>query len=448
MKINPSIFKAYDIRGIYPADLDEETANLLGQALVVFLAKKRPKIVVSADNRLSSPGLKKNLIRGILTQGGHVIDIGLATTPIMYFTVANFGYDGGVEVTSSHNPPQYNGFKIVGRGSRPIGEKSGLLEIKKLVFAENFAKKKKGRIARKNILSDYLRFNLRNFDFEGKRRLRIAIDSSNAVAGILTPHLKKELPFEIFPLFEKLDGRFPNHNPDPLKEENLKALCRKVIEKKLDFGAAFDGDGDRIIFVDEKGKIITSDLVASLLSLELLEKHPGAKIVYDIRSSNILPETIKNGGGVPLLERIGHSFIKARMRKEKAVFGSELSGHFYCQKHYFCECPIFVLLKVAEMVLSQEKPLSRLVAPFEKYYNSGEINFEVRNKEKSLKEIERKIGRKGRILKIDGLRMDFKDWWFLVRPSNTEPVIRLVVEARNRKILRQKTHILSGILHG
>jgi len=455
IKINPEIFRAYDIRGIYPSTINEEAAFLIGQAFVKFLKKPRPNIVVGRDGRLSSPVLFKALTKGIIDQGGSIIDIGLAITPMLYFTVAHFKFDGGINITASHLPSEYNGFKLVREKAIPISSETGLEEIKKLAIKEKFLKlkEKKGKILRKNIISDYLDFNLKDFKIPTFKSLKLVIDTANAVPGILTPHLKKRIPAQIYPLFEKLDGNFPNHNPDPLIKENLKSLQKEVKNKKVDLGVAFDGDGDRIIFVDEKAQVISGDLVTALISKILLKERmagrwrPKKKILYDIRSSNIVPETIKKSGGIPIPYRIGHALIKEKMRSQNIFFAGELSGHYYHKSHYFCETPLFVLFGILEEISKSGKDLSELIKPFKRYFHTGEINFKVKDKEKTLKLIERKF-KNGQISHLDGLRINFKDWWFLARPSGTEDLLRLTIEAKTKKLMLQKKKELSSLIKG
>ncbi len=444
--VNLSIFRAYDIRGIYPSEIDENTAYKIGQAFVNFLGKSKPNIVVGRDNRLSSEPLFKNLIKGIIKEKGNVINIGLATTPMLYWAVAYYGYDGGVEVSASHNPPQYNGFKLVREKAGPIGEKSGLKKIKELSL-KNFSKTagKAAKVVQKDVLKDYLEFNLKGFDVRKFKTIKMVVDTANAVPGILIPYLKKKIPAKIFPLFEKLDGHFPNHNPDPLIKKNLLSLQKEVKRKKADLGAAFDGDGDRIIFIDEKGEVIPGDLICALLAKIILEENPGEKILFDIRSSNIVKETIKKEGGVPIVSRIGHTFIKEKMRKENIFFAGEFSGHYYLKENYFCEAPIFVLLKILETISQTKKHLSELITPFKKYFHSGEINFQVRDKNKIIERLKREY-KDGKLTQLDGLRVDFKDWWFLVRPSHTEPVLRLVLEAKTKKLFeKQKKELITQL---
>jgi len=444
-KIDLSIFRAYDIRGIYPSEINEKVAYLVGRAFVKFLRKQRLKIVVGRDNRLSFPSLFKSLVKGLLEEGAEVIDIGLSTTPMLYFSVAHFKFDGGIQISASHLSAEWNGFKLVREKAIPISEKTGIEEIRNLVLAGDFKRKKGGRILRKEVLKEYIGFNLKNFDLKAIKPLKIVIDTANAIPGILVPEIFKKPNCKIYHLFAKLDGSFPNHNPDPLIKENLRFLQKEVRDKKADLGVAFDGDGDRIIFVDEKGGVISGDLITSLMAKLILTKNRGQKILYDIRSSNIVREIIKKEKGVPIISRIGHSFIKEKMRKEDIIFGGEFSGHYYLKEHYFCEAPIFVLLKILETRAKTKKTLSELIQPFKKYFHSGEINFEVENKTKILKALEREY-KEGKICRLDGLRIDFKNWWFLARPSQTEPLLRMVLETKTKKLLEKKKKELIGLI--
>lgn len=451
MKINPSIFKAYDIRGLFPKEINEEVAYLVGRAFVIFLSSQRKStklnIVVGRDNRLSSSLLAQNLKKGVRDQGANVIDIGLVTTPMLYFATYHYNFDGGIIITASHLGKEYNGFKMVREKAIPLSEKTGIQEIKKLVLKGNFKIKRKGKIKRKKILKEYLKFNLKDFDFSNTKPFKIVVDTANAVSGILIPELSKKIPGKIYHLFEKLDGNFPNHSPDPLIKENLKWLQKEVLNKKADLGIAFDGDGDRIIFVDENGKIVPCDLINALIAKIILRNHPGEKILYDIRSSNIVREVIVKERGKPVMGRVGHSFIKEKMRKENIIFAGEFSGHYYHRDHYFCEAPLFVLFKILEEISKKEKTFSQLIKPFEKYFHSGEINFKVKDKEKVLKILENKF-KEGKISKIDGIRIDFPDWWFNVRPSQTEPVLRLVLEAKTKKLMEKKKKEISSLILG
>lgn len=464
--VNSSIFRSYDIRGIYPSTVNEDSAYLIGRAFVKFLNPKGKtglNIVVGRDNRLSSVSLFKSLSRGIIDQGVKVIDIGLSTTPMLYWACGFYGYDGGINITASHNPKEHNGFKMVRKGAVPISGKTGLKEIYKLT-GKSFARLKKGKVVKKKILRDYLKFNFKDFNFRKLRKLKIIIDTANSVSGIMLSGIKKHLPVKIYSLFEKLDGNFPNHPPDPLIEKNLNSLKEEVKNKKADLGVAFDGDGDRIVFVTEKGEVIPGDLICAFLAELLLvaetlshlpprfaargsaKQNSRAKILYDIRSSRIVKEVIKDNGGQPIVWRIGHSFIKEKMRKENILFGGEFSGHYYLKNHYFSEAPLFVILKITEAISQTGKSLSELIRPYQKYFHSGEINFKIKDKNKALELLEGKY-KKGKISKIDGLRIDFKDWWFLARPSGTEDLIRLVIEAENKKLMLNKKKELCRIMN-
>ena len=445
MKINPSIFRAYDIRGIYPSTLNEKGAYLIGRAFARFLRKQKPKIVVGRDGRLSSPALFKWLAKGIMDEGGRVINIGLSTSPMLYWACAYYKFNGGINITASHNPPEYNGFKLVREKAVPISEESGIREIRDLVLKGNFQKLKKGKIFGKQVLEDYIRFNFKNHDLKGIKPLKIVIDTGNAVPGVIAPRFFKKTKCKIHHLFPKLDGSFPNHLPSPHEEKNLGALKKEVLKRKADLGIAFDGDGDRIVFVDERGRLIPGDLIGALLVSLILKKNPGEKILCDVRSSNIIRDVIKENKGIPVIGRIGHSFIKEKMRKENIIFQGEMNGHYYLREHYFSEAPFFAILNVLEQMSKTGKSISGLVKQFKKYFYSGEINFEVKDKKKVLKTLENKF-KTGRILKIDGLRIDFPQWWFNVRPSNTEPVLRLVVEAKTKKLMEETVRQLKIII--
>ncbi len=481
IKINSNIFRAYDIRGKYPNEINKEVAYVVGRAFVEYIRKhkqkflnrfgktknrgllkpksSRLKIVVGRDNRLSSPVLYKGLVQGIIDSGADVVDIGFSTSPMLCFVVAHYGFDGGIEITASHNPFQYNGFKLVREKAIPISKDNGLKKIADLIlkdkFLDNFSK---GGIFKKEVISDYVKFNLKEIEIDKIGRMNIIVDTGNAVPGIIIPEILKKIPVKVSYLFLNLDGNFPNRSPNPLAKGNLKTLQKEVVAKKADLGVAFDGDGDRIIFVDKKGKIISGDLITALISKILLKKNSKQKILYDIRSSNIVKEAIKENKGVAILSRVGHSFIQEKMRERDILFGGEFSGHYYYKFHYFSEAPLFVLLKILEEISKTKKSILELIEPFKKYFHSGEINFPIsfiltKSKEISKTETERKILKKlerkyanGKVLKLDGLRVDFKDWWFLVRFSRTEPVLRLVIEAKTRELMKKKLNQLKQFL--
>lgn len=411
------IFKAYDIRGIYGEQLNEDIAYKIGRAFVVYMGSK---IVVARDNRLSSNSLFEALARGINDQGGDVYDIGLSTSPMFYYAVSNLDCNGGIIITASHNPPEYNGFKMVRSDAMPLSGEDGINEIKRLVEENDFVSEKKGNIYTKDIASDYIN------SFERKKHnLKVVVDTANSVSGLIVGEMLKGV--QLFHIFSELDGSFPNHEPNPLKEENLKELREKVLEHNADMGISFDGDGDRVFFVDERGELISSDLIIALIA-KLIDK----KVLYDLRCSNIIKETAKES----VMYRVGHSFIKQKMKDDDIFFGGEYSGHYYLkQGNSYYESPYFVIYKLFEAM--EDKKLSELIAPFKKYYHSGELNFEVKNKQSIIEEIEKRYSN-GEINKIDGIRIDFDDWWFLLRGSNTEPVLRLIVEAKSKELLENK----------
>ncbi|HOK35567.1 MAG TPA: phosphomannomutase/phosphoglucomutase [Candidatus Pacearchaeota archaeon] len=449
--MNPEIFKAYDIRGIYKKDFDTKTAFKIGQAFSEFLKnnKRTPlTIIVGRDNRLSSASLAKAVKNGLKLQGSNVIDIGLSSTPMFYFGVNFLKADGGIMITASHNPPEYNGFKLVREEAIPISGDTGIEEIKKMILLDNFKKRKPGTESRKNILNEYIKFNLKFLDSQKVSSLKIVVDTANAVSSTLIPKIATKIKkIKFYHLFSDLDGHFPNHNPDPLVKENLVYLQKEVLKRKADFGVGFDGDGDRVIFVDEKGKAISGDLITALMAKIILREKPGEKILYDVRSSKIVPEVIKENKGIPIPSRVGHSFVKATMRQENIIFGGELSGHYYFRENHFCETPFFVLFKIIEEISFQKQHFSKIIKPFQKYAYSGEINFEIEDKKGTIKKIEEHFRDKNcKISRLDGTKIDFGDWWFLIRPSNTEPLLRLIVEAKDQKTLKEKIKEVEKII--
>ncbi len=439
-----SIFKAYDVRGIYGEVLDESLAFQTGCAFIKFLKEssksdknQRTRVVVAQDNRISSPSLSDSLKKGIIASGGDVVDIGLAPTPMFYFAVAFYGFEGGVIITSSHNPPEYNGFKMVRKGAIPISGNSGLPEIKKIILTQKSRENGEGKIVKKEAAKDYIEFNWRDFRPEDFRSFNIVIDTANSVSGTIIHDIFKRAPFKIDHIFKELDGSFPNHNPDPLKADNLQSLKEEVVAKKADLGMAFDGDGDRIVFITEKGEIVTGDIITALTA-EIMLKRAKIKIMADITSSNIVRETVEGLGGVYLDCTRGHSLIKEKMRKEGVDFAGEFSGHYYAKSHFFCECPFLVIFSILKEMSKEKKTLSELIRPLQKYCHSEEINFKVQDKKKVLADLEDKFSGQGKVSKIDGLKINFSDWWFNLRPSNTEPVVRLMAEAKNERLLKEK----------
>ncbi|MDD5639796.1 MAG: phosphomannomutase/phosphoglucomutase [Candidatus Pacebacteria bacterium] len=438
-----SIFKAYDVRGIYPEEVNEQWAYKIGRAFAIFLqketGKKDLKIVLAMDNRLSSDSLYTETERGMIEQGVTVIKIGLASTPMLYFAVANYGFDGGISVTCSHNTKEYNGFKIVRSGAFPIGEDSGLEQIEKLASNDFAEPADKGQSQKKEILNDYIKKNEIIEDYPFK----VFVDTANGVAGLPAGKILNKSNF--ISIFGELDGNFPNHDPNPLKEGSLNTLCSKIIEQNGDLGIAFDGDGDRVFFIDERGKMISSDLILALCAEHLLRNNKGAKILYDIRCSNIVKEVIDNNGGIGIISRVGHSFIKKIMREQDIIFGGEYSGHFYSKNDYFAENPFMVVAIILSEIKRQGKPISEIINNYKKYFHSGEINFKVSDKEAKIKEIKERFG-SGKISLLDGVRIDFEKWWFSLRASNTEPLLRLIIEAETEELLQEMIEEISKII--
>jgi phosphomannomutase len=442
--MNPKIFKAYDIRGIYPEELNEKDAYKIGAAFAIFIKKisnkENPQIVIGRDNRKSSDFLFEEYKKGIIYQGADVIDIGLSATPTMYFAVAEYNYDGGINITASHNPKQYNGLKMVRDCAIPLSETSGIQEIKEIVLNGNFIKsEKEGKVIQKKINEEYVCSN----SVPDKFNLKVVVDTANSVSGVLVPQMFKNV--NLIHIFSDLDGDFPNHEPDPLKKENVELLQKKVIEEEADIGIAFDGDGDRVSFVDEEGRIVSSDLILAFVSSIALKDFKGSKVLYDIRSSNIIRETVEAMGGEAIPSRIGHSFIKETMRSKDIILGAEYSGHYYLKynDNYF-EAPYFVIFYILKEMQNTGKTLSELIKPFRVYFHSGEINFKAENKEEVMEKIKDKY-KDGKLSYIDGLRVDFNDWWFSLRASNTEPVLRLVVEAKNEELMKEKVEEITAL---
>lgn len=443
--MNPKIFKAYDIRGVYPEEIDEEAAYKIGAAFAVYIKKvtnkEKLQIVVGRDNRKSSDSLFNALSEGLIEQGADVIDIGLSATPTLYFSVVNYDYDGGINITSSHNPKQYNGLKMVREKAIPLSGDSGIEEIKELAMSNNFSKVEKiGEIIKRDVSSDYIAINKVKDSFD----IKMIVDTANSVSGILVPKMFDRI--NLIHIFSELDGDFPNHEPDPLKKENIEKLQKKVVEDSADLGVAFDGDGDRVFFIDELGEIISSDMILALIASIILKENPNNKILYDIRCSNIIRETIEDLRGEAIVSRVGHSFIKSLMKEKDIIFGAEYSGHYYLkQGNSYYESPYFVVFKILEEMKKTGKKLSQLIERFKKYHHSGEINFKVDNKEEIIKKVKEKYIN-GKLSTIDGVRIDFDDWWLSIRVSNTEPILRLIVEAKTKELMEEKVKEIETII--
>ncbi len=436
--IDPGIFKAYDVRGVYGQNLTDEAVYRIGRAAAIYL--NVPEIAVCRDMRVSSPQLAAAAIRGITDQGVNVIDCGMTTTDELYFIVGNYNYPAGIMITASHNPGQYNGMKFCRAEAAPISLDTGLADIRDLAIQNNFPEpSQKGQVTHRDATDDYINRALSYIDVSKIRPLKVVVDASNGMAGMVMPRVFQHLPAQLVPLFFELDGTFPNHSPSPIEPENLVALQKKVLEVGADFGAAFDGDADRMFPVDEHGNIVDGSMVMLLVSDSILRKHPDSTILYNLILSKSVPALIEREGGKAIRTRVGHSFIKAEMRKENAIFGGEHSGHFYFRDNWYADSGLVAFLLILELLSVENKPLSELIKPLDTWVRSGEINTQVNDVQGKLQAIEEHFGKHAQSVDhMDGITIDYGDWWFNVRPSNTEPLLRVNVEAKTRPLMEQK----------
>ncbi len=444
--MNPEIFKAYDIRGLYREQITEEDAWKIGCATAQFLRSllsgyKRGQanaqsLCVGRDMRTHSEPLAAALMEGINSTGANVIDIGMIDTPQMYFAINHLGTCGGVQVTASHNPAKYNGFKISGLDAKPVGADTGLKDIKHIAMALLHTKgTANGSVKKRNLTGDYKNHVLK-FLRPNKQKLKIAIDASNGMAGKMVPAVFGNLPLEIIPINFEHTGKF-KHEPNPLVEKHLAQVKAAVKKNQCHFGVCFDGDADRLIMVDEKSRTIGCDLLTALMAPYFLKIKPKSTIVYDLRSSRVVAEEIIKHGGTPRRERVGHSFMKKALRDSHAVFGGELSGHFYYSDNFHTDSALITLVHVLNIIGEADVTISELIKPLRRYHSSGEINFKVDDKQTKLEELARRYG-DGQIDHLDGVTIGYKDWWFNSRPSNTEPLLRLNVEAKTKELLDEK----------
>ncbi|GHO86184.1 phosphomannomutase/phosphoglucomutase [Dictyobacter formicarum] len=446
--VDPSIFKAYDVRGVYGETLYPETAYRIGRAAAQYL--NVPEIAVGRDMRVSSPQIAEALIRGISDQGVNVVDLGQVTTDGLYFAVGKFNYSAGAMVTASHNPGKYNGIKFCRAQAFPISLDTGLGDIRDLAVSGNFAEPtKKGEITRRDVIDDYVQHALSFIDVSKIKPLKVVIDAGNGMSGLIMPRVFKYLPCELVPLYFDLDGTFPNHPASPIEPENMVDVQKKVREVGADVGAAFDGDADRMFPVDEHGNLVDGSQVTLAVSNSLLRKHPGSTILYNLIVSKSVPELIEKLDGKGLRTRVGHSFIKADMRKANGIFGGEHSGHFYFRDNWFADSGLIALLIMLELISVEDKPLSEIIQPLDHWVRSGEVNSTVHDAQSKLQALEEHFGKSAQSVdKLDGLTVNYGDWWFNVRPSNTEPLLRLNVEARDQAQMEQKRDEVLAFIRG
>jgi phosphomannomutase len=438
MTIDPSIFKAYDVRGVYGETLNEEVAYRIGRAAAQYL--KVSEIAVGRDMRLSSPQIAAALITGITDQGVNTIDLGLTTTDGLYFAVGKFAYSAGIMVTASHNPAKYNGMKFCRAEAFPISLDTGLADIRDLAISGTFSEpSRKGEVTKRDITDDFVNHALSFIDVHKIKPLKVVIDAGNGMAGLIMPRVFKRLPCQLIPLYFELDGSFPNHPASPIEPQNMVDVQRKVRETGADVGAAFDGDADRMFPVDEHGNLVDGSQVTAMVANSLLHKHPGATVLHNLIVSKSVPELVAKLGGKAVRTRVGHSFIKADMRAVNGIFAGEHSGHFFFRDNWYADSGLIALLIMLELISVEGKPLSEIIKPLDTWIRSGEINSTVADAHAKLDALEAHFS-KGALSvdKLDGLTVDYGDWWFNVRASNTEPLLRLNVEAKDQAVLERK----------
>ncbi|MDQ3987030.1 MAG: phosphomannomutase/phosphoglucomutase [Actinomycetota bacterium] len=428
------IFKAYDVRGVYPSELDEEVARRIGRAFVSFV--DAPRIVLGRDMRTSSPSLAEAFSEGAAGGGCDLVDVGLISTDGLYFASGVLDAPGAM-FTASHNPPRYNGLKLCREQASPIGTESGLLEIREIAEGDLPPPRPPGSIEKRDVLRDYAEHCRSFVDSSVLRPLKVAVDAGNGMAGRTVPAVFSELPFDLVPLYFELDGSFPNHPANPIEPENLADLQRIVVEEKCDVGLAFDGDADRVFVVDQRAEPISGSLTTALVAERLLKKNPGEAVLYNLICSWTVPEVIKENGGRPIRTRVGHSYIKSVMAETGAIFGGEHSGHYYFRDNFRADSGMIAALLVLEALCDGDSPLSELLAPFRRYHDSGEINSEVENQQATMEKLAGWY-QSGKQDRTDGLTVEFEDWWFNCRPSNTEPLLRLNLEARTKELMEAK----------
>jgi phosphomannomutase len=449
LSINPAIFKAYDVRGLYPSEINEEAARLIGRGFVAYLNARR--IAVSRDMRLSSPSVAAAFIEGARVQGADVVDYGMMGTDMMYFAVARDGHDGGAQITASHNPKEYNGIKLVRREAFPLSGDAGIGDIRDMIQqgALPAPADRQGSLSQRDVVDEYIAHVLSFIDPAIIKPFNIVLDAGNGIAGMVAPKLFASLPTRVDALCFDVDGTFPNHEANPLIEENRRDIVERVKKTRADAGIAWDGDADRCFFIDGSGEFIAGDFVTALLAEAFLLKHPGAKIVYDVRASYAVKDTVAKYGGTALMNRVGHAFFKRRMREEGAIFGGEVTGHYYFRDNFYADNGFIPALLILELMSRKGLTLAELLAPLrEKYFISGEINTRVGDMKTMQTKLDGLAARytDGRVYSIDGFSVEYPDWHFNVRASNTEPMLRLNLEATTQEVMERKRDEVLGFI--
>jgi phosphomannomutase len=445
--IDPSIFKAYDIRGIYPEQINGDVARQIGAGFVDYLNAAR--IAVGRDIRLSSPEIATGFIRGAASRGCEVVDIGVVGTDMLYYAVARHDYDGGAIITASHNPKEWNGMKLVRRGAFALSGDAGIKEIKEWVLSGRYLEKPEETgptLSMRNVVDAYAEHCLGFIDRRRIPSIKVVLDTGNGMGAVGAAAIFPRLRLDLVTMYFQLDGTFPNHPADPLIEENRREIMERVPAEGAQLGIAWDGDADRCFFIDDTGRFVPGDFITALLGEAFCAKEPGAKIVYDVRASRAVNDRVAAAGGVAIMHRVGHAFMKKRMREENAVFGGEVSGHFYFRDNWYADNGMIPALLLLELLGVSGRRLSELVAPLrERYHLSGEVNSRVKDVEAALRRIEERYA-DGRITRLDGISVDYDDWHFNVRPSNTEPLLRLNLEAYTAEEMeRRRDEVLALI---
>lgn len=451
MSINPNIFKAYDVRGLYPEEVNEDAARLIGRGFVAYL--KAARIGVSRDMRLSSPSVAAAFIEGARSQGADVVDYGMMGTDMLYFAVAKDDLDGGAQITASHNPKQYNGIKLVRREAFPLSGDAGISDIRDMIASNSLPAlaARPGAISSREIVTEYVAHVMSFIDPSIIKPFNVVLDAGNGIAGMIAPRLFEKLPCKVTTLCFEVDGTFPNHEANPLIEENRRDIVERVVREHADIGIAWDGDADRCFFIDGAGEFIAGDFVTALLAEAFLIRHPGAKIVYDVRASYAVKDTAARYGSDALMNRVGHAFFKRRMREENAIFGGEVTGHYYFRDNFYADNGFIPALLILELMSRKQQTLRELVDPLrQKYFISGEINTRVSDLRKAQEKIDALAWKyqSGRVYSMDGVSAEFPDWHFNVRGSNTEPMLRLNLEADSQRLMEQKRDEVLEFIRG
>ena len=436
--VEPTIFKSYDVRGVYPSQINEDVAYSIGRCFVPLIGSNGTRIVLGRDMRPSGERLSEAFARGASDAGAHVVDIGKVSTDALYFAVGKFSFDGGVMITASHNPAEYNGMKFTRSEARAISLETGLETIRAQLVAQALPPKAAtpGSVRGRDVLDDFAEHCLSFVDRTKIKPFKIAVDAGNGMAGETIPHVFRFLPCEVVPLYFELDGTFPNHPASPIEPENLLDLQAEVRKRGCDLGVAFDGDADRMFIVDEQGNLIDGSTVTALVALNTLKRYPGCKILYNLICSRSVPELIEKHGGIPIRSQVGHSLIKKTMREQDVVFGGEHSGHFYFKNNWYADSGMIALMQCLELFSESGKTVSETIAPIDTRFRSGEINSTVSDIPGKLRAIEERYS-DAQIDHLDGVTVSYPDWWMNIRPSNTEPLLRLNVEGDTKEVMER-----------